>query len=112
VRKHRRIKVNIEVKYAIIGAPNWSTADMLDISLGGCRVVMKSKVSMIKGMKALLAFSLPSEDDINDLRVEVVRTMQLPDGETTEVGFIFIGPQSELAKVGSFCDFCLFFDVD
>ena len=112
VRKHRRIKVNIESKYAIIGAPNWFPGDMVDISRGGCRMVLKYKATMTKGMKALLVFRLPNEDEINDLRAQVVRCNPIQGGEKTEVGFSFTGPPSELAKIDSFCEFCLFFDLD
>ena len=112
IRKHRRIKVNIEVQYAVIGAPNWFPGDMVDISQGGCRLVLKSKVAITKGMKALLVFSLPNEDEINDLRAVVVRSKPIPGGETSEVGFSFSGPPCELAKIESFCEFCLFFNVD
>ena len=71
---------------------------MVDISQGGCRLVLKSKVTITKGMKALLVFSLPNEDDINDLRAVVVRSKPIQGGEKTEVGLSFSGPPSELAK--------------
>jgi c-di-GMP-binding flagellar brake protein YcgR len=112
IRKHRRIKVNIEAQYAIIGAPNWFPGDMLDISQGGCRMVLKSKAAITKGMKALLVFSLPNEDEINDLGAVVVRSKPTQDGETSEIGLSFTGPPCELAKIESFCEFCLFFDVE
>jgi c-di-GMP-binding flagellar brake protein YcgR len=51
VRKHRRIKVNIETKFAAFGYPNWLSADMADISKGGCRLILKSKIIMKKGMR-------------------------------------------------------------
>jgi c-di-GMP-binding flagellar brake protein YcgR len=112
IRKHRRIRVNIEMKYAMIGTANWLSGDILDISQGGCRVVTKSKGAVTKGMKALLVFSLPNESEINDLRAEVVRCRPIQNDEATEVGFSFSGPPNELAKINSFCEFCLFFELD
>jgi c-di-GMP-binding flagellar brake protein YcgR len=112
VRKHRRIRVNIESKYALIGAANWFPGDMLDISKGGCRIVLKPKTPMTEGIKVLLSFTLPNEDEVNDLRAVVVRSKPLPGGEETEVGFTFVGPPCELAKIESFCEFCLYFDLE
>ncbi len=112
VRKHRRIKVNIETKYSVFGARKWFSGDMADISRGGCRLVIKSKAAITKGMRVLLVFSLPNEDDVSDLRAVVVRSRPVKGGEATEVGLSFAGPPSELAKISSFCEFCLFFDVD
>jgi c-di-GMP-binding flagellar brake protein YcgR len=111
IRKHRRIKVNIETKYAALGTPKWFSADMVDISKGGCRLVMKPKEAMAKGMRALLVFKLPNEDEINDLSAVVVRSRPVRGSEATEVGLSFTGPPHELAKISSFCEFCMFFDV-
>jgi c-di-GMP-binding flagellar brake protein YcgR len=112
IRKHRRIKVNIETKYAALGTPNWFTGDMVDISKGGCRLVLKPKETVAKGMRVLLVFSLPNEDEVNDLRAVVVRSNPVGSSETTEVGLSFTGPPHELAKISNFCEFCLFFDVE
>jgi len=112
IRKHRRINVNIETKYAVFGAPNWFSADMVDISHGGCRLVLESKVAITKGMRVLLVFRLPNEDVVDELRAVVMRSMSIEGSEATEVGLSFSGPQSELAKISNFCGFCMFFDVE
>ena len=112
IRKHRRINVNIETKYAVFGAPNWFSADMVDISHGGCRLVLKSKVAITEGMRVLLVFSLPNEDVVNELRAIVVRNSPVKGSEATEVGLSFTGRSSELAKVSRFCEFCMYFDLE
>jgi len=63
-------------------------------------------------MKALLVFTLPNEEDVSDLRAVVVRSRPIKDREATELGLSFTGPPGELAKISSFCEFCLFFDVE
>src|SRR5208283_4053366 len=112
VRKHRRINVNIETKFAILGAPNWFSGDMTDISEGGCCLILNSKVPVTKGMRVLLVFRLPNEDVIDELRGVVLRSTPIEGSEATEVGLSFTGPQSELAKISSFCGFCMFFDLE
>jgi c-di-GMP-binding flagellar brake protein YcgR len=112
IRKHRRIKVNIETKFAVLGAPNWFSAEMADISEGGCRLILESKETLTKGMRVLLVFRLPNEDVVDELRAVVMRSMSIEGSEATEVGLSFSGPQSELAKISNFCGFCMFFDVE
>jgi len=112
VRKDRRIRVNIETKYAVFGSPKWFSADMVDISKGGCRLILKSNPPLSRGMEVLLVFSLPNEEEVNDLRAQVVRSTSMPDIEATDIGLAFVRPHSELAKVESFCEFCLFFEVE
>ena len=112
IRKHRRINVNIGTKFAVLGAPKWFSGDMADISEGGCRLILKSKVTVTKGMRVILVFRLPNEDVVDELRAVVLRTMSIEGGEATEVGLSFTGPRSELAKISNFCGFCMFFDFE
>ena len=112
IRKYRRIRVNIETKFAVIGSPNWLSGDMSDISKGGCRLVLKSEVSIKRGMKVLLVFSLPNEDVVEELRAVVLNSTFTDAGDASEVGLSFTGPRSELAKISNFCEFCMFFDVE
>jgi len=112
IRMHRRINVNIETKFAVLGAPNWFSGDMTDISEGGCCLILNSKVPVTKGMRVLLVFRLPNEDVIDELRGVVLRSTPIEGSEATEVGLSFTGPQSELAKISSFCGFCMFFDLE
>ena len=111
-RKHRRIKVNIETRFAILGVFNWLSGDMADISKNGCRLILRSKVTITKGMKVLLVFKLPNEDVIDELRAVVLRRRSIKGSEATEVGLSFIGPPGELTKISNFCEFCMFFEVE
>ncbi len=112
IRKHRRINVDIETKFAVLGAPNWFSGDMADISEGGCRLILKSKVTVTNGMRVIMVFRLPNEDVVDELRAVVLRSTSIEGGEATEVGLSFIGPRSELAKISNFCGFCMFFDFE
>ena len=112
IRMHRRINVNIETKFAVLGSPNWFSGDMTDISEGGCRLILNSKVPVTKGMKVLMVFRLPNEDIVDELRAVVLRSMSIEGSEAIEVGLSFTGPPSGLAKISNFCGFCMFFDVE
>ncbi len=112
IRKYRRIKVNIETKLAVFGSPNWLSADMADVSQGGCRLILQSKTIMKKGMRVLLGFSLPNDKVVDELKAEVLRSRPINCGEATEIGLSFSGPQSELAKISDFCEFCMFFSLE
>ncbi len=112
IRKHRRIKVNIEAKFTVSGYPSWLSADMADISKGGCRLILKSKVNMKMGLRVLLVFSLPNNEVVDELKAEVLSCRSIDCGESTEIGLSFSGPRRELSKISDFCEFCMFFDVE
>lgn len=112
VRKHRRIKVNIETELTISGLSDTYTGDMLDISRGGSCVVLHTLVPLTKGGSVLLVFSLPNEEMVTGLECTVINIKYFRSKNMTEVGLCFNGPPGELAKVAGFCGFCMFFDLE
>ena len=112
VRKHRRIRVNIETEYSISGTLGSFVADMADISRGGCLLVSNQRSPIIKGTCLSLAFNLPNEAFVNDLQAQVVRINHIKNSKTTEIGLSFTGPPDELAKIANFCEFCMYFDLE
>lgn len=112
IRKHRRIKVNIETRYAVLGVPKWFSADMTDISQAGCCLVVEPGASIPKGTKVLMEFGLPNENTENEFRAVVVRSKPVMNGEKTELGLTFTGPQGGLARISNFCEFCMFFELE
>ena len=112
VRRHRRIKVNIETECAVYGTADLFVGEMADISLGGSRLVFDQRVPMTKGTELTLTFNLPNEAFVSGLRAVVVRTDRLKNSKTTDVGLTFTGPQSEISKIANFCEFCMFFDLE
>lgn len=112
VRKHRRIRVNIETECVVCGMVESFFAEMGDISFGGCRLVFNDRVPMAKGTDVYLTFSLPNEAYVSKLQSVVVRFDRIKNTKTTEVGVTFSGPQSEIAKISNFCEFCMFFDLE
>lgn len=112
VRRHRRIRVNIETEFSLVGVSDSFFGDMIDISQGGCRLVLHALVPMVKGTSASLSFSLPNEEAVERLRCSVMSLKYVKSREITEIGVSFSGPAGELQKIIRFCDFCMFFDVE
>lgn len=112
VRKHRRIRVNIETEFQIEGTSDSFLGDMLDISRGGCRLSLHSLVPATRGMNASLVFSLPNEVVVSGLKGVIMSMRHIKSRETTELGICFSGNVDELAKVADFCEFCMFFEVE
>lgn len=112
VRKHRRIRVNIETECAVFGTTDLFIGEMADISLGGCRLVFNQRVPVAKGTDVSMTFYLPNEAFVSQLRAQVARIDRMKNSKTIEVGVTFTGPQSEIEKISNFCDFCMFFDME
>jgi c-di-GMP-binding flagellar brake protein YcgR len=112
VRKHRRIKVNIETEYSISGTLGAFVADMVDISRGGCRLMTGQRVPISKGTSLSLAFNLPNEAFVNGLQAQAVRIDHTKGGKGAEIGLSFTGPPDELLKIANFCEFCMYFDLE
>ena len=111
IRKHRRIRVNIETKLVAEGNALPLLADMTDISPGGCRLVVDQPIQAQTGTLVTLTFSLPNEALVNEIQAAVVRTEGINGCKALEIGCAFSGPSSESSKIINFCDFCTFFEV-
>jgi c-di-GMP-binding flagellar brake protein YcgR len=112
IRRHRRIKVNIETRCTLLNSGEQFPADMADISFAGCRLVFSEGVRMAVGANVSLTFNLPNEALVSEIRALVVRANRLKDLQSTEAGLSFSGPQNEVSKVSNFCEFCMFFEVE
>jgi c-di-GMP-binding flagellar brake protein YcgR len=111
IRKHRRIRVNIEVECTIGGTLDVFSAEMGDISQGGARLIMNGRVPVTKGTNLDLRFNLPNEAFVSGLQVVVARISRIPNSRATEIGTSFTGPDSEISKISNFCEFCMYFDL-
>ena len=122
VRKYHRIQVNIETRFYIentlVDAPavrkrqdDVAKATLVDISEGGCFLIVPVLMHIVQNMYCRLDFILPDNQQVTRLqgRVRSVQFFKLK--KTTEVGLQFIGPPEELAKIASFCQYCLYFRV-
>jgi hypothetical protein len=111
LRAHPRIRVSIETRLLISRERDTLKALMTDIGVGGCKLALPWLYGIDEDTPVTLSFTLPDDSDIENLKgmVRSVRISKL--AKRTEIGVTFLEPPAELAKVASFCQFCLFFEV-
>jgi c-di-GMP-binding flagellar brake protein YcgR len=112
IRRHRRIRVNIETKCTVSGTVDVFSTEMADISKGGCRLILNERAPITKGSNLSLAFNLPNTAFVSGLQTVVARIGRIPNSRTTEIGVSFTGPESEISKIMNFCEFCMYFDLE
>ena len=111
VRKHHRIQVNIETRIFLETVRETGNGNIVDISEGGCSIMIPSLICASKNMPCSLDFILPNNETVQGLK-GTVRTANLTKlKKTTELGIQFTGPAEEKAKISSFCRYCMFFKV-
>ncbi len=111
LRKHQRVRVNIETVFSSEGAGEEIRGAMQDISEGGCRVLIPSLIALGRNASCAVGFTLPDGQQVR--RVDsVVRGLEYSKiRRTTLVRVEFTGPPAELGKISSFCHYCMFFKV-
>ncbi len=111
IRKHHRIQVNIEARFTMEKSKEVFRVTMLDISEGGCFIVVPQLIHVTENAMGRLEFTLPDKQNITGLTAKV-RTMHfLALKRTTGLGLQFAGPPEEVNKISNFCDYCMFFKV-
>lgn len=111
IRKHHRIQVNVEARLALESSQETFQVTMLDISEGGCFVVVPQLIHVTEDALCRLDFSLPDKQYVSGIGAKV-RTMHfLALKRTTGLGLQFVGPSEEMSRVSAFCEYCMFFKV-
>jgi c-di-GMP-binding flagellar brake protein YcgR len=111
LRKHHRIRVNIETKIKVQKERDMITGVMTDISSGGCQLTIPSMLLLAKGTECSLSFVLPDNTHIESVS-GVIRSIKLDKrSNSSEIGLQFIQDQEQLDKIISFCRFCMFFEA-
>lgn len=111
IRKHHRIQVNIEVHISIQELKEQVKGMMKDISEGGSFVSLPVLIPVAKNMKCSIDFTLPDNQNITGLTALVRQVQFRKLRKTIDLGLEFTGPPVEIAKLRSFCQFCMFFKV-
>lgn len=111
LRKHIRIKVNLETQFKIGFKSDVFKGTIMDISEGGCRLVVDSILIVGRNERIVMSFMLPDNRLIRE--IEGITRSVLYDRlrKKTEIGVQFTGPDFELSKIYSFCQFCQYFKV-
>jgi curved DNA-binding protein CbpA len=112
MRRDRRIKVNIEVRFSL---PDYVldtfAGVMTDLSAGGCRLRLKKGISVPDEATAVMTFRLPNEALVSQIKARVVKVSHTKN-TATALGLSFSGPPDELSKVANFCEFCMLLELD
>jgi len=111
IRQHPRIRVNIKASFSSLSSGTASEATIIDISEGGCQLIVPTLVVLRKDMLCDLKFTLPDSQNIEGIQAKVrdIRFLKLKNN--TKLGLQFIGPPEQISKISSFARFCMFFKV-
>ncbi|MBP8645880.1 MAG: PilZ domain-containing protein [Syntrophobacteraceae bacterium] len=111
IRKHHRILVDIETRFYLQGAEEPMDATMTDISEGGCCLVVSALFPAVRHTVCEIELTLPDDQQIVGLKAKIQKIGFSTLRKTTELGLQFLGPAEPMAKIASFCHFCMFFKV-
>ena len=111
LRKHHRIRVNIETKVKVLKERDIILGLMTDISSGGCQLTVASILLLAKDTECSLSFVLPDNAQVEGIKC-VMRSIKLDKrNNSSEVGLQFVQDQEQLNKIINFCRFCMFFEA-
>lgn len=111
LRKHHRISVNIDCHLHMNGVRGSVGGTIQDISEGGCSLSIGQLIPIALNTPCTARFILPDNQVVEDISAKVRSVRYHKLHKVTEVGVQFLSPDEELAKIVSFCQYCLFFKV-
>jgi len=111
VRRHQRIRVNIDARCFLENSEGPVSATLLDISEGGCRLMIPILTHVDNDMPCRLDFDLPDDQYVQGIRAGICSFEHFHLKKATELRLKFLGPPEQMEKVASFCRFCMFFRV-
>jgi hypothetical protein len=111
LRRHPRIKVELEVVGSIGKEKRLINGTIKDISQGGCSLELPGLISLTPGMPVCITFMLPNDEEIEDLGCIIMNLGHVAPEKKTVIGLSFTGPAPELSKVIKFCEMCMYFRV-
>jgi c-di-GMP-binding flagellar brake protein YcgR len=101
IRSSTRIPVNIETEVVLGAMGETISGRIADISEGGCRLELTGSIQAQRGARFYLSFTLPDNQDIDNIACAVMRVRHLSDN--TVVGLSFSGHAHDNMKVEKFC---------
>jgi len=106
LRKYTRVRINLAVTLTLEGVDTQCRGQLIDLSDGGCRVIVDKVFYVDNKMHCRLDFALPSGQAVQSLTAAIRAINVSKLRRTTDLGLQFLGPKEELGKVGAFCEFC------
>lgn len=111
LRKHPRIKVNLEAMSLIGKDGRLINSIITDISKGGCCLELPGIIPLTPRIPVSLTFELPNDDQVEELSCTVMNLRHVPAEKKTITGVSFATPSEEIVKVIKFCEMCMYFRV-
>ena len=105
VRSSTRIPVDIETEVVLGAMGETISGRIADISEGGCRLELPKLIYTQRGSKFYLSFTLPDNQNIDNMACAVMRVKHLSDN--TIVGVSFSGSAQDTMKIEKFCRLCV-----
>lgn len=113
VRQHPRVRVNLQGKFILAGQRLDTTFECVirDISEGGCYLTIQTLTHLATNMRCTLNFVLPDDRSVTGMEGLIRNVQYYKLKKAADAGIQFTGPPEEIAKVRSFCEFCMYFKV-
>lgn len=111
LRKHHRIKVNLEAEILLEKAGQLFKGDIIDVSEGGCCVEFGSLIPAVKGANVSANFTLPDNQLIESIQCAIANTHYFYAWRRAQFGLSFSGPDQEMDKIRKFCKMCSYFRI-
>ena len=111
LRAHPRVKVMLEAVCAIGRDHRLIHSNIMDISEGGCCLVLPCLITPGPGTPVELTFELPNNELIEDLQCDIKNIRQEIEEKRTFVGLSFSKPDVSVEKIRQFCEMCSYFRV-
>ena len=118
LRKHQRVSLKIEASVYLIDEQRklvksiddyksrMFKGTMVDISEGGCRLIVRSFDKIAPNSACHIECTLPDGQKIEGLKSIIISARQI-DEFTSEIGLQFLGPMDQIGKIFFFCQLAL-----
>lgn len=107
LREAPRIKVNLDAEISI--SDTKLPGMIKDISTTGCSAEIPKIISLFKGLRLVLSFTMPNDQVVNDLQCTISSVKYNQIHKKTDIGVTFSGPPEEIVKIRELVNFCMRF---
>lgn len=111
LRQHTRVRINLTTVLSLEGVDTPYRGQLLDLSDGGCRLMVDKVFYVDTKMRCSLDFTLPNGQGVQSLTASIRSINVSKLRRTTDLGLQFMGPREQVEKVGCFCEFCRKFQL-
>ena len=106
LRRYERVSTQIPVKMFTNTHGRWGfdQGTIMDISEGGCRLLVPMPMMLAKNTPCKLDFQLPGGTNIEQMEAEIIRAEGNRLKRSTDIRIQFKGPEEDVRRIKDFCD--------